>query len=160
MGAQAIQADSAESQRSEIFISYSHADRKWLSRLEVATKPLERKHLVTMWADTAIKPGDDWRQAISGALSRARIAVLLVSQNFLASDFVAGHELPPLLIAARDRGLRICSIMVSPCLYQETELRNYQFLNPPDRPLDGMRVADRNKALNEIAQAIRDLIQS
>jgi len=46
--------------------------------------------------------------------------------SFLDSDFIAHHELPPLLNAAKMDGLVIIWICVSPCLYEETEIREYQ----------------------------------
>ncbi len=61
------------------FVSYSHADRQSLDRLLVHLKPLEKRGLLDVWADTMIRAGDRWEQEVSNALDRAAIAVLLVS---------------------------------------------------------------------------------
>ena len=70
-------------------------------------RPFERQGHVDLWADSRITPGDRWKQEIASAMERASIAVLLVSADFLASDFVAENELPPLLEAAQREGVRI-----------------------------------------------------
>lgn len=86
--------------RDQVFISYSHLDKKWLGRLQTALKPLIRKEKIDVWADTRIRTGQNWKGQITQALARAKVAVLLVSQNFLASDFIADEEIPPIIATA------------------------------------------------------------
>ena len=56
--------------RTKVFISYSHADKKWLERLKRHLKPLVREGYLDCWDDTHIHPGDDWQQEIRTALER------------------------------------------------------------------------------------------
>jgi internalin A len=88
-----------------IFISYSHADKKWLSELRKFLKPLERTNQVSLWDDSIIQPGDTWKDEISRALANAKVALLLVTQDFIASDLIHLKELPPLLEGAKTRGV-------------------------------------------------------
>ena len=145
--------------RTKVFISYSHKDKKWLERLQQHLKPLERDGLLDRWDDTRIKPGQIWHDEIQRALETARVAVLLVSADFLASDFIAKGELPPLLAVAKDQGTFILPVIVSASLFGDTpSLSQFQAVNTPDRPLNGMSRADQEKILVQAAKTIRDTI--
>ena len=81
---------------------------------------MERYGAITRWDDTLIKPGAPWKEEIRAALARAKVAVLLVSADFLASDYITTNELPPLLAAAERRGTLILPVIVSPSRFEQT----------------------------------------
>jgi hypothetical protein len=144
--------------RTRIFVSYSHADADWLKRLQVHLKPLERAGTIEWWDDTRILSGMDWKTEIRKALAAAHIGVLLVSADFVASDFIANHELPNLLAAAQDRGLMILSLIVGPSRFKRMpELSRFQAVNDPDRPLIGLSKAEQEAELLKLANRIEDL---
>ena len=125
-----------EEKKINIFISYSHSDAQWLERLKKHLKVLSRySDNIDYWEDTQLKGGDKWRQEIENAIKRANVAILLVSTDFLASDFIATDELPPLLRKAEEAGARILPLIVSPCDYELSELEQFQAVNSPDRTL-------------------------
>jgi hypothetical protein len=128
----------AKPQRNGIFISYSRADKNCLERVKVHLKPIEREHNVIVWNDTKLRSGEKWRPAISKALASAKVAILLVSADFLASDFVITNELPALLRAAGKEGLIILPVIVSRCSFSFSPLNQYQTVNDPGNPLDSM----------------------
>jgi hypothetical protein len=66
--------------------------------------------------DRHISPGSSWRDEFAAAISEADVAVLLISPDYVASDFVQNHELPLLLMAAEERGLRVISVIISDSL--------------------------------------------
>lgn len=143
-----------------IFIAYSHKDRRWLELLTTVLDPLRRSSQLTTWVDSQILPGAEWFIEIQRALSSAKVAILLVSPYFLASNFIIKHELPELLDAAEKRGLSILWIAVSASLYEETLIAKYQALNNPARPLDSLSSAERNQVLVKICQQIKTCIYS
>jgi WD40 repeat protein len=139
--------------RDLVFISYSHRDRDWLEHLRIYLKPYTRKNF-SIWADPYIEVGGEWRRDISGALSRSCVGVLLLSPEFLASDFIYAEELPPLLEGANAGSIILVLIPVSASNYEATPLAKFQFAHPPDRPLDKLRKPERSAAFVEIVKKI------
>lgn len=141
--------------RTKVFISYSHKDVKWLQRLRVHLRPLEREHRIETWDDTRIKPGSRWREEIQEALAAAKVAVVLVSADFLASDFIATDELPPLLSAAEKDGAVILPVILSPSRFlRTTSLAQFQAVNDPSKPLIGMAKGGQEAVLVKVSEAI------
>src|SRR5450755_769112 len=144
----------------QIFISYSHKDKRWLDELQIMLMPLVRRGIIKTWADTQIEPGTRWQEEISKALTSTKVVVLLVTPNFLASDFIAKHELQPVLKAANKQGLLILWIAVSASMYEETEIKDYQALNDPSNPLDSLKLASRKKEFVRICEKIKHAVTS
>ena len=138
----------------KVFISYSHKDTRWLDRLRVHLKPIEREGIIDLWDDTKIAAGVQWKGAIFEALETSKVAVLLISADFLASDFIAEHELPTLLSQAASGGTVIIPIIISPCLFHGTALSTFQAVSSPKKPLSTLSVSEREQALVNVAEAI------
>jgi hypothetical protein len=136
--------------RNKIFVSYSHKDRKLFEEFETMLAPAIQRGIVDLWDDQKIPPGAKWKEEIEKALTSASLAVLLVSQNFLASHFIAENELPPLLKAAREEGLTIFWIYLGSCLFAQTEIASYQAAHDISRPLDHLSKPQRQAVLSEI----------
>ena len=143
------------STRDQVFISYSHKDKKYLDDLLTHLKPFMRTGAVTSWSDKQIPAGSKWFDEIKTALSTTKLALLLVTPNFLASDFIHQHELGPLLKEAQAGGVTILWVLVRACSYEETSLNEYQaVVSPPDKPLAEMK-AERDSAWKRICQEIK-----
>ena len=143
----------------KIFVSYSHKDKEWLVRLQVHLKPLVRDEIIDLWDDTRIQTGDLWREEIRQAIESSQAAVLLLSADFRASDFIATDELPPLLKAAEDKGLLILPVIVKPFL--ETPIINqFQAVNPEAKPLIDMKKGEREALFVKLARDIQEAFKN
>jgi GTPase SAR1 family protein len=140
--------------RDQVFISYSHADHEWCEALLRMLKPKVREDRLSVFVDTMIQPGEPWRVQLETGIASARVAVLLVSDHFLASEFIAAYELQPMLDACARQGLKILWVPLSHCLYNDSELAQYQAVISPEKPLDSMTPSERNRALVKICEEI------
>jgi hypothetical protein len=120
--------------------------------LQVHLAPLERSGVIVRWDDTKIAPGRKWREEIAGAIRSARVAVLLVSAHFMASEFIAKNELPPLLEAAEHEGTVILPVVISPCVIGS--LSEFQAVNSPSKPLVDLGRGDRDRVWVKLIEAI------
>ena len=143
-----------QQERENIFISYCREDSKWLEMFRRMLAPLLRKEQLKIWADTDITPGTKWYEEIEKAVASSKVALLLVSPHFLASDFIIDRELP-LLSKAQANGLTILWVAVSRCMYQYTDLKDDQALNDPARPLDAFTSAKLNEEIVRICKHIK-----
>jgi hypothetical protein len=107
--------------RTEVFISYSHKDKKYLDELMVYLDSLSHDK-IKVWCDTDINTGDVWLREITEHMSKARVAILMVSQPFLVSRFIRNKELPELLSAAEKEQAKIMWIPVSVSTVKTTEI--------------------------------------
>lgn len=140
--------------RDQVFVSYSHRDADWLDRVLVHLRPLERLGIVDVWSDRRLESGDVWRKEIVAALDRARVALLLVSSDFLASDFIHAEELPKLLAAADQGGCRVVPIQVRPSVLDKIpSLACYPGV-PGDTTLSELPVADADRVLANLAREL------
>ncbi len=141
-----------------VFISYSHKDAKWLVKLKQFLQPLEDQDLIRVWDDTEIRPGSQWLGEIDKALQSARVAVFLVTQDFLNSPFIRAKELPALLEAANNRGCLIFWIAVTSTTFEDSPLAKIQGAISPTAPLDLMPEPEQNKVFIEIYRKMKDAV--
>jgi len=150
--------------RDRIFISYKHADadKKVLDRLLFQLYDLEKKGLVDPWSDRKLEGGMDWPTEIDKALRSATIAVLLVSVEFMASDFIREKELPILLERAKRKEVTILPLILDAAIswIDEPKYSSFQTMNPPKKPLLKMKTPTRDDYLADTARRIKALLQS
>ena len=103
---------------------------------------------------------DVWKDEIDKALKNATIAILLISSDFEASDFITNEELQPLLDKAQADGTKIMPLIVRPCaFFEECGLSKYQAVNDPKKPLSGMTEYEQEMALVDMVKTIKEIIK-
>jgi hypothetical protein len=156
--------------RRTVFICYAREDLTWLVRLRRFLEPGIRSGEIDDWSDQKIRPGALWREEIARALRDARVAVLLLSQDFLASQFIREVELPSILARAKAGTCRVLCLHVrASSLSGEVPqsatqlllLKEFQAINNAEQPLSGLSETAADTALiraaTEIAQGDRAL---
>ncbi|HIC8924096.1 TPA: leucine-rich repeat domain-containing protein, partial [Elizabethkingia anophelis] len=146
--------------KNKIFISYSHKDEIWLSKLKVHLKVLSH-HLnidIDVWDDKRLITGDNWKKEIIYALNSSGIAIMLVSADFLASEFINREEIPNILSNSKNQGTKILPIIVKPCMFNKSKLSEYQALNSPTTPLSKLTENDVEEYLVKLSEEIYALL--
>lgn len=146
--------------RKKIFVSYSHKDQKWLEK----TQPYlnELKDLTTgiddidVWTDKSLKAGEIWEEEITKAMSEARFAILLISDNFFASEFIMKRELPHLLEAAKKKDLIILSLHLSDTDFTGP-LSEFQSINL-DSPLEYLNKVGQDKKFEALTTRVKEIL--
>jgi hypothetical protein len=142
-----------------VFISYSHKDVEWLGKVKMFLRPLEDRGLLRIWDDTNLRPGSQWLDEIKFSLESAQVGVLLITQNFLTSEFISQKEFPVLLEKAKDRGCLIFWIAVSTSTWDDSELSRFQAANDPNHPLDTLTEPEQNRVLTSIYSRMKEAVQ-
>jgi hypothetical protein len=146
--------------KQNVFISYSRKDKNWLDKLLTMLAPMLHNRTIDVWYDGQIRPSENWRKEIENAMATASVAVMLVTDHFLASDFISNNELPYLLKAGDERGVKILWVSVSSCMYEQTDLKDIQCVNEPAKPLDNFKSAAQKAAIKKICVSILNAYQN
>jgi hypothetical protein len=144
-----------------VFISYAHNDQDpvdWLDKLREQLASYERRSRLEVWDDRRIKARREWLTEVGQILGKARVAVLLVGPNFLASEFIAKHQLAPLLRAAKERGLYVFPLVVRYCAFAQSDLASFQSFNLPDQPLEALKPDEQSRILCDLTIAITNAL--
>jgi hypothetical protein len=141
----------------KVFISYAHEDEEFKDKLIKMLAGLQRRSVIDLWQDRLIEPGDEWYRAIQDAMNTCDLALLLVSDDFIASRFIQEEEVPDLLGRRKEEGMRVIPVIIRDCLWRsEPVLGDLQAL-----PTDGKAVitfreenGERDKVWTKIAKEI------
>lgn len=135
-----------------IFISYSHRDQAALERLHTHLAPLRDGGLIDTWFDRRILAGERIDAEIDKELEACDLFLMLVSPDFLASDYCVNREMRRALERHRDDAAHVVPIIVEPCDWLSSPLRELKAL-----PLDGKPISEWTNPNNAYLDVVREL---
>tara|TARA_R110002110_G_scaffold322598_1_gene535019 strand:- start:196 stop:822 length:627 start_codon:yes stop_codon:yes gene_type:complete len=149
------QAPGAKTKALQVFISYSHVDENLKIALLKHLEPLHQTNLIETWHDRKIKAGDEWEDKISTSLKSSDIVILLVSIDFIISEYCYGIELESAIELHNEDKLRIIPVILRNCLWDHTPFAKFQAL-----PKDAKAITswpDQDEALAAVAFGIKQI---
>src|SRR5688500_1476810 len=141
----------------KLFYSYSHADELFRVELEKHLSVLKRQGVISEWSDRRITAGDDWAGEINRNLETANIVLLLVSADFLASDYCYDVEMKRAMERHESGRACIIPVILRPCDWQGAPFGKLQALPTDAKPLTLW--TDRDAAFADIVKGIRRVCQ-
>ncbi len=139
-----------------LFYSYSHKDESLRNELETHLKLLQRRGLIETWQDRRIGPGDEWKQRIDENLERADIVLLLVSADFIASDYCYEKEMERALGRWKEG-----EATVIPVIVRDVSLTGAPFAGLQYLPKDGVAVTEwksKDSAWRNVSEGIERVV--
>jgi hypothetical protein len=140
----------------KVFCSYSRNDMIWLDRLEVYLRPLIRDSLIEFWHEGKILAGCDRLSQINNNIDESDIIILLISPNYLASDFCY-QQMQTILKKRENKKALVVPIILELCDWQNTTINHLQALPRDGKPVNSH--SNKDHALYEIANEIQKLIK-
>ncbi|HYV47227.1 MAG TPA: COR domain-containing protein [Myxococcaceae bacterium] len=140
----------------QVFISYSHKDEVFRNELETHLTLLQRQGLISMWTDRRIAPGDDWETSIDERIATADIVLLLVSADFLASDYCYRQEMSRALRRHEAGEARVIPIIIRDVAWKIAPFAELQAL-PPDEAVASAQ--NRDTAWRQVAEGIEAVVK-
>lgn len=141
-----------------LFFSYSHKDEALRDELETHLKLLQRQRVISTWHDRKILPGDEWDHQIDSRLERAAIILLLISADFIASDYCWDKEVKRAVELHDAKQAKIIPVLLRSCDCKDAPFAKVQGL-----PTDMKAVtawSDRDAAWTNVAKGIRAIAES
>lgn len=151
-----MEQDAAGTVGMTAFVSYSHKDESYRQRLETSLAQLRRDKLISTWYDREILPGGTWDREINENLNSADIILLLVSPDFLASEYINSHELSRAMERRQSGSAIVVPIFLGPSDLEDSSLKALQALPSEGRPVS--KWGNRDEAWLDITRGLRRLV--
>jgi hypothetical protein len=141
----------------EVFFSYSHKDDNLREELEKHLKVLQRQGVIEAWNDRRISAGSEWEKQIHLNLQRAQIILLLVSSDFIASDYCLDIEVNQAMERHRTGNSIVVPVILRPCDWESMPFGKLQAVPKDARPITSWE--NRDEAFADIATTIRKIAE-
>ncbi len=143
-----------------VFISYSHKNKKQCSEMIEHLSSLEHEEIIAAWTDRDIPPGAEWAEEISKALEQADLILLLISSGFIGSKFCYSVEMKRAIERHDARTATVIPIAIADCDWGAAPFAKLQGLPPDLQPIMGVKGPKRDTVYKEVVAAIRQTAKS
>jgi tetratricopeptide (TPR) repeat protein len=140
----------------EIFCSYAHKDESLRDELEAHLTPLIREGKIKHWHDRLIKPGENWKGKIDEHLERAHIILLLISADFIKSDYCHEIEMQRAMLRYRANEAHVIPVILRPCDWENSPFGELQALPKNAQPVIEWPTTDA--AFTNVVKSIRSVV--
>ena len=140
-----------------LFFSHSYRDRHFRRKLEKHLAVLQREGLIADWHDREIAAGDEWKSEIDRHLLSADIVLLLVTADFIASDYCWSEEIKKVLERHQRGEARVIPVILKPCSWGNTPFGGLQAVPKSARPVTSWPSQD--EAFEDVAVAIKRAVE-
>jgi tetratricopeptide (TPR) repeat protein len=144
----------AASQPVQIFFSYAHRDEALRDELAKHLDILRRQGVISTWHDRCITAGREWAGEIDRELETADIILLLISVDFLSSDYINDVELTRAMARHEAQSARVIPVILRPCRWQRGAFAKLQALPTDSEPVTSGKWASQDDAFLVVAQGI------
>lgn len=142
----------------DMFIAYSREDEQYRALLEKHLASLQRQGLINPWHDGKIEAGKEWEVEIETRLNQADIILLLISVDFLSSDYCYNVEMEKALKRHMNGDAKVIPIIVRPCHWEDSPFSKLQVLPNKGKAISTWGL-DVDSPLNDIAKSLNELIK-
>lgn len=141
----------------KIFFCYAHEDEFLLNKLKTHLKPLQRQGLIDIWHDRDINAGLEWESEINKHLASADIILLLISPDFINSEYCYSIEMAHALERYQRGEVRVIPIILRPVDWKGAPFGRLQCLPTNAKPVKDWQ--NRDQALLDVAIGIRKVVE-
>jgi hypothetical protein len=139
-----------------IFLSYAHADEDLKKELDKHLMPLKRSGKIEIWNDRELIAGQEWDEEIMAELNKADIILLLISIDFIASQYIWDKELSAAMQRHDEGKAQVVPVILKNCLWKDMPFAKLQALPLNSKPVSAYE--NRDDAFTEIAVSINKLV--
>ncbi|MFM7239387.1 MAG: TIR domain-containing protein [Cyanobium sp.] len=140
----------------KVFISYAHEDSPWVEKLKSHLSLMERQGILKVWHDRCLTAGEHWAEAIDHALAEAQIVLLLISPDFMNSDYCFGKEMQEALAREQRKEAVVVPVLMRPCDWESAPFAKSNVVPSDNRPVS-THPGGEDEALALVAGELRRL---
>jgi hypothetical protein len=138
----------------EIFFCYAHEDKKYLKKLKKHLTPLQRENLIRIWHDVNISPGAEWEEEIYKHLNMAHIILLLISPDFMASEYCYSKEMLRAMARHNQGEAQVIPILLRPTHWKGAPFGKLQALPTNAKPITDPSWVTQDRAFVNVVTGI------